>query len=71
MWPENWQAWTTFVQMSGQWRSGFGGLYALDYTPLFMRMERMRLDDNAWDDLFQDVRVLEAAALEQMRASKK
>ena len=70
MWPDNWQAWTLFVQMSGQWRASFGGLIALDYTPLFMRMERMRLDDRAWDDLFQDVRVLEASALEQMRSKK-
>lgn len=56
--------------MSGQWRAGFGGGFALDYTPLFMRMERMRLADDAWEELFADVRVLEAAALEQMKANK-
>lgn len=56
--------------MSGQWRTGFGGGFALDYTPLFMRMERMRLADDAWEELFADVRVLEAAALEHMKANK-
>lgn len=71
MWPENWPAWQLFQQLAGQWRAGVGGVYALDYTALFMRMERMRLADDAWDALFQDVRVLEGAALEQIRLRKK
>lgn len=66
VWPENWPSWQLFVQMSGQWRVGFNGRYALDYTPLFMRMERMRLSDEAWEDLFADVRVLEAASLRSL-----
>lgn len=70
MWPENWQAWNLFVQMSGQWRAGFNGIFALDYGPLFTRMDRMRLDDRTWEELFHDVRVIEAAALERIRANK-
>lgn len=70
VWPDNWPAWQLFVQVSGQWRSSFGGMYALDYTPLFMRMDHLHLDPAAWDELFNDVRVLEAAALVQMRAAK-
>lgn len=50
--------------MSGQWRVGFGGPFALDYSTLFARMERLRLDDDDWEQRFQDVRVLEAAALD-------
>lgn len=54
--------------MSGQWRTrADGAAYALDYTPLFMRMDRMSLEPDEWDELFQDVRVLESAALEQSR----
>lgn len=68
VWPDNWHAWQLFTQMSGQWRSGFGGLYALDYTALFMRMDRMDLSPAVWDELFADVRVLEAAALQHLRA---
>lgn len=60
-----------FVQMSGQWRAGFNGPMALDYTPLFMRMDRLRLDDRAWEELFYDVRVIEAAALDEMKANQK
>ena len=40
---------------------------ALDYTTLFLRMERMSLDDAGWVQMYDDIRVLEAAALEQMR----
>lgn len=56
--------------MSGQWRTGFGGAYALDYTALFMRMDRMRLDDATWEQMFADVRVLEAEALVHLKAKK-
>jgi hypothetical protein len=64
VWPENWASWQLFVQMSGQWRVGFNGRYALDYTSLFMRMDRMGLSDAAWEELFADVRILEASALQ-------
>jgi hypothetical protein len=71
LWPENWQPWQTFCELSGQWRiAPSGGAAALDYTPLFMRLERMRLTDEAWEALFFDIRVIEAAALEQMRANQ-
>ena len=71
VWPEHWLAWQTFVEMSGQWRlAPMGGVTGLDYTPLFMRMQRLALDDAAWNDLFADVRLIEAAAMEQMRANQ-
>lgn len=73
VWPENWRSWCLYAEMSGQWRrasSGLGGSVpvALDYTPLFMRMERMSLSDEEFNALFADIRVIEAAALEEMRA---
>ncbi len=55
--------------MSGQWRTGFAGPTALDYTPLFMRMARMGLTEEQWADMFADVRTLEAAALTAMAES--
>jgi len=45
------------------------GPTALDYTALFARMDRMRLHDDDWRSLFDDVRVLEAQALRSMRES--
>jgi hypothetical protein len=56
--------------MSGQWRVGFGGQYALDYTALFLRMDRMRLSDAQWAELFADVRVIEHAALQAMKQQR-
>jgi hypothetical protein len=67
VWPENWPAWCTFCDVSSQWRtSATGQAVALDYTPLFLRMDRMRLDAEAWECRFADVRTLEAAALKAM-----
>ena len=67
LWPEHARAWQVFAEMSGQWRQAFNGPTALDYTALFARMDRLRLDSDAWEDLFADVRVLEAQALRTMR----
>jgi hypothetical protein len=53
--------------MSGQWRYSFGGKEALDYTPLFMRMDRMEIDTKTWNELFADIRHVESAAIDQMR----
>jgi hypothetical protein len=68
VWPDGWAAWSLFEELSGQWRCrGMDARpFALDYTPLLMRLDRMHLDDAAWRELYADVRVLEAAALEQM-----
>lgn len=67
LWPENWPTWCLWVEIGNQWRMGLGGIAGLDYTPLFLRMERMRLDDERWEELFADIRVCEAAALKEMR----
>ena len=67
LWPENWPAWSLFAEMSGQWRMApMGGATALDYTALFLRMDRLGLTAEQWNDMFADVRVIEAAALKQM-----
>jgi hypothetical protein len=73
LWPEHWPAWGLYLEMAGQWRrAGMSGTpVALDYGPLFARMERMRLADDDWEDLFDDVRVLERAALDQMQDNEK
>lgn len=60
------------MEVAGQWRTaGLGGLMGLDYTPLFMRMERMRLEDADWELLFADVQVIEASALKTIKANSK
>lgn len=68
VWPENWPVWCLFTELGGQWRTkGMDGrVYALDYTPLLLRLDRMNLNPTQWADLYADVRVLEAAALDEM-----
>lgn len=53
--------------MQTQWRVGMSGATGLDYGPLFTRMSRLSVE---WEQTFDDIRVLEAAALEQMRKDR-
>ena len=64
------RAWRLFSELSTQWRTGAGGTTGLDYNPLFVRMERMRLPDDEWEDLFQGVRLIEQGALAAMHPPK-
>lgn len=68
VWPENWPSWRLWTEVCNQWRTSMGGIFALDYSVLFARMERMRLDDMEWERLFHDIRVIEGAALAAMKA---
>jgi hypothetical protein len=47
---------------------GQAGPIALDYTPLMMRLDRMQLNQEEWELLYDDVRLLAATALTTMKA---
>jgi hypothetical protein len=64
LWPENEAAIGLFSSLSTQWRVGAGGPTGLDYNVLFYRMDRMRLSDEAHQQLFDDIRVIESEALQ-------
>jgi hypothetical protein len=63
IWPENEESISLFSSVSTQWRMGAGGPTGLDYVALFGRMDRMKLDDQTHERLFQDIRVIESEAL--------
>lgn len=42
------------------------GATGLDYSPLFVLMDKRGLSGEAWQQLFDDVRVIESAALVEM-----
>jgi Phage related hypothetical protein (DUF1799) len=63
IWPENDESISLFSSVSTQWRMGMGGPTGLDYVALFARMDRMKLDDQTHERLFQDIRVIESEAL--------
>lgn len=46
------------------------GPTGLDYTPLMRLLDLERLGDEDWRQTFDDVRALEAAALDQMRENR-
>lgn len=64
VWPDNWPAFVLFCDLQSQWRIGMGGPTGLDYNVLLTLLARMRLSDAEHDNLFDDVRVMERAALD-------
>jgi hypothetical protein len=66
VWPENWDAWLLFARMQTQWAVGFSGRTGLRYEALYPLLDRLRLHQDEWEDLFDDVRHMEVAALTQM-----
>lgn len=67
VWPENWPAIRLFLDFQTQWRMGPVGPVGLDYGVLFHEMDRMALPEDEYDDLLSSIRVIESAALREMR----
>lgn len=76
VWPENWLSWRLFCDMSTQWRytTAGGGMSpaipvrtGLHYPSLYPLLDRACPTAEEWERHFQDVRVCEDAALEQLR----
>lgn len=70
VWPENEPAFGLFWRTRTQWRVGMGGPTGLDYSSVWRLIDRMRLPDGAADELFEDVQVMEEAALEAMQEKR-
>lgn len=54
--------------MDTQWRVGASGATGLDYTVLLRLMERRGLSDTQFDEMFEDIRLMESEALSAMHA---
>jgi hypothetical protein len=64
VWPENWRAVCLFCDLRTQFRvGGMGSATGLDYNVLFRKMDRMSLTAEEYDQMEEDVRSLEYAAL--------
>ena len=63
VWPDNIQAINLFTALQTQIRTGAMGPTGFDYNVYFSRMDRMKLSDQEYEWLFDDVRVIEAEAL--------
>lgn len=63
VWPENMAAINLFSTLSTQWIVGTGGIVGLNYIPLFTRMDRMKLTEQEYEWMFDDIRLIESEAL--------
>jgi len=66
VWPENMPAINLFSTLSSQLIFGPGGATGLNYMPLFARMDRLKLSEQDYEQLFDDIRVIESEALSIM-----
>jgi hypothetical protein len=55
-----------FSRLSTQWRTGMGGPTGLDYTLPLKLMDRMQLNEKDYDEMIDDLTVMEMAALNEM-----
>lgn len=58
---------TLLAALGTQWRQGPSGAYGLDYNAIPFVLRMKRIPRERWPDLFEDLRVLERAALLAMR----
>ena len=66
LWTENWPVISLFRKMATQWRIGMNGPTGLDYQTLFLLIDRQELSKEDAAQMFDDMRVCEAAALESL-----
>ena len=66
VWEDNHLAATVFLQIRTQWRMSMAGPTGLDYAVLYRVIDDLGLPADEAKELFADVQVIEAAALDQM-----
>lgn len=72
VWPDNVLAVSVFESMFTQWRrAGMNGIrVGLDYTALSPVLSIRGIPKKQWPELFEDLRVMEDAALEHLSKQK-
>lgn len=70
VWPECWPIFSLFCRLQTQWRVSHAGPTGLDYLAAYPLLDRLAESPDDWDQLLDDLRALEIAALEQMRENK-
>ncbi|RIQ74577.1 hypothetical protein D0838_05100 [Bordetella avium] len=64
--PDNRLPFAVFAAMDTQWRTGPGGATGLDYGVLPTVLRFMNVERTQWPGVWDSVRVMERAALEEM-----
>lgn len=64
--PENWPVIQLFMSLCTQWNVGMQGRTGLNHLVVLARIDRMKLSDEEANQMFDDIFVMELAALEEM-----
>lgn len=67
VWEVNWPVVLLFTRIGDQWRYGFSGPTGMDYSLAITLMNRMKLSDEAFDEMLDALQVMANAAREEMR----
>ena len=68
IWPNNVRAYNTFYGLRKQWNiAPMGGPTGLNFLVAYNRMDRMGLTTEEYNQLDEDLQVMEDAALQAMR----
>lgn len=71
IWPENVRAYEMFCGMQRQWvLAPMGGPIGLNFLVAYSRMDRMGLTAEEYNQLDEDLQVMEGAALQAMRTKE-
>jgi hypothetical protein len=71
VWPENWEVFNLFAKVGTQWRVGMAGATGLDYCALYPLLDKATKDEAEWQQLFDDIQVMESEALSIMASKNK
>ena len=67
VWPENMPAINLYSRIYTQWRTGgMGRVLGLDYNVLFHCMDKLKLSEQDYEWMFDDIRSIESAAISIM-----
>lgn len=68
MWSRNWRAVNIFIRVSTQWVYSWRGREALHYPSVYPLVDRAATSPADWDALLDDIRIMERAALQEIRS---
>lgn len=69
IWPDNERALNVFARVGTKWaHQGMGGVpVGFRWEAIYPLMDRLGLDEQAWNDLHDDLSVMEVEALKTMK----
>lgn len=68
VWPDNERAFNLFRKIRGQWIIGMNGPVGLNYLVMYHHTDRMGLSNEEFDELHEEMQVLERSALNEIHA---